>query len=465
MTVQAAALKAGQHDIVRLLTWKLKDYLDLKGYLFHRLIVVQAGLDAARSAGDRYDEGQFLNELGLAYYSIGEHRRATDHYLQALAIARAIGDREGEGNALGNLGLAYATLGDTRRAIALYEQALDLDRAIGDRRGEGADLGNLGLAYYSLGETRRAIDLYAQRLAIAREIEDRRGEAIALGNLGNAYAAIGETPRAIELYEQQLVITRSIADRRSEAIGSWNLGEAYEMEGDLPAPSPTWNSASPADEIDRPRRRRQHRAGRASTAGAAGAGGVGTLCPYVRVVSAAKIFSTSYVHPPQIPPLACCSAAHNRVSSGRSGSGASSGCSPRRQHPRPPPPLHTRPHPAPPGPRSPSAPRGRRQSESSPPRSRPSGPPASASGPMWPMHAPVLTPLKRASVISATSFPHGRTLSADVTWYVSSIPQPSGPRPISTRMSPGRIGSCVNPLIAAIAPRSLVNTRAGPSLR
>ncbi len=234
VTVQAAALKAGQHDIVRLLTWKLKDYLDLKGYLFHRLIVVQAGLDAARSAGDRYDEGQFLNELGLAYYSIGEHRRATDHYLQALAIAREIGDREGEGNALGNLGLAYATLGDTRRAIVLYEQALDLDRAIGDRRGEGADLGNLGLAYYSLGETRRAIDLYAQRLAIAREIEDRRGEAIALGNLGNAYAAIGETCRAIELYEQQLVITRSIADRRSEAIGSWNLGEAYEMEGDLP---------------------------------------------------------------------------------------------------------------------------------------------------------------------------------------------------------------------------------------
>ena len=68
VTVQAAALKAGQRDIVRRITWKLKDYLDLKGYIFHRLIVVQAGLDAARSAGDRYDEGQFLNELGLAYY-------------------------------------------------------------------------------------------------------------------------------------------------------------------------------------------------------------------------------------------------------------------------------------------------------------------------------------------------------------------------------------------------------------
>jgi tetratricopeptide (TPR) repeat protein len=233
MAVQAAALNAEQWDAVRRITWKVKDYLDLKGYVFVRLIIVQAGLEAARAAGDRYDEGQFMNELGLAHYSLGEHRRAVDLYMRALAIAREIGDREGEGNALGNLGLAYAAVGETWHAIDLYEQALVLDRAIGDRRGEGADLGNLGLAYYSLGETRRAIELYAQRLSIAREIEDRRGEAIALGNLGNAYAALGETHRAIELYEQHLVITREIGDRRGEAIGNWNLGEAYEMEGDL----------------------------------------------------------------------------------------------------------------------------------------------------------------------------------------------------------------------------------------
>jgi tetratricopeptide (TPR) repeat protein len=234
VAVQAAALKAQQYDAVRRITWKLREYLDLKGYVINRLMVVQAGLEAAWAARDRYDEGQFLNELGLVHYSMGEHRRAVDMYVQALAVAREIGDREGEGNALGNLGNAYMALGETPRAIELYEHALALDRAIGDRRGEGADLGNLGLAYYSLGETRRAIELYAQRLGIAREIGDRRGEAIALGNLGNAYAALGETQRAIELYEQQLVITREIGDRSAEAIGNWNLGEVYEMQGDLP---------------------------------------------------------------------------------------------------------------------------------------------------------------------------------------------------------------------------------------
>jgi hypothetical protein len=51
----------------------------------------------------------------------------------------------------------------------------------------------------------------------------------------------------------------------------------------------------------------------------------------------------------------------------------------------------------------------------SPSRRRPIGPPASASGPTWPMHAPVETPEKRASVISVIVLPISRCLSAEVT--------------------------------------------------
>jgi tetratricopeptide (TPR) repeat protein len=233
IAVQAAAGKAELWDAVRQITWKMKDYLDLKGYSINRIWVMQAGLEAARAVGDRYDEGAFLNELGLASHALGEHRRAIELYEQALAIVRSIGDREGEGNALGNLGNAYAALGETSRAVELYGQALDLDRAIGDHRGVAADLGNLGNAYRKLGDTRRAIDLYEQQLIVARTIGDRRGEANALGNLGNGYADLGETEQAIPFYERQLAITRAIGDRRGEAIGSWNLGEAYEREGDL----------------------------------------------------------------------------------------------------------------------------------------------------------------------------------------------------------------------------------------
>ena len=57
-----------------------------------------------------------------------------------------------------------------------------------------------------------------------------------------------------------------------------------------------------------------------------------------------------------------------------------------------------------------------RISTTSPSRSRPMGPPASASGLTWPMQAPVETPEKRASVITATDLPQGMNFSADVTW-------------------------------------------------
>jgi len=49
----------------------------------------------------------------------------------------------------------------------------------------------------------------------------------------------------------------------------------------------------------------------------------------------------------------------------------------------------------------------------SPSRSLPIGPPASASGPTWPMQAPVETPEKRASVSTATCLPKLRCLSAE----------------------------------------------------
>ena len=52
----------------------------------------------------------------------------------------------------------------------------------------------------------------------------------------------------------------------------------------------------------------------------------------------------------------------------------------------------------------------------SPSRTFPIGPPASASGETCPMHAPVETPLNRASVSTATCLQCGKCFSADVTW-------------------------------------------------
>jgi len=114
-------------------------------------------------------EGAALGNLGLAYATLGDARRAIGYYEQCLTIHREIGDRRGEGNALGNLGIAYKNLGDARRAIQYHEQALEIDREIGDIAGAAADSFNMALLAQQ-GETARALPLAQEAARIYAQI-------------------------------------------------------------------------------------------------------------------------------------------------------------------------------------------------------------------------------------------------------------------------------------------------------
>jgi tetratricopeptide (TPR) repeat protein len=208
------------------------EILFLRQHPRDRIRWLQSALAAARKLADRGAEGAHLGNLGLAYHSLGEYRRAIEYHEQALAIMREIAFRRAEGQILGNLGNAYRSLGDYRRAIEYQERSLGIKREIGDRRGEGNALGGLGNAYWSLGDHRRAIDYHERHLAIAREIGDRQGEGQALGNLGNAYQSLGEYRRAIEYCEQRLAIAREVGDRRGEGNAHWNMSISLDKLGE-----------------------------------------------------------------------------------------------------------------------------------------------------------------------------------------------------------------------------------------
>jgi len=101
---------------------------------------------------------------------VREGRRILEPFLADGARSRIEPRRVGA--LLGTVGLAYYRLGEVRKAIGLYEQQLGIVTEIGDRQGEGTALGNLGVVYAGLGEAEKARGLLEQALAIGRQIED-----------------------------------------------------------------------------------------------------------------------------------------------------------------------------------------------------------------------------------------------------------------------------------------------------
>ena len=62
----------------------------------------------------------FQHALGIAYYSLGDFRKAIEYHKRHLKISKEVGDRAGEGSAYGNLGNAYFRLGDSQKAIEYH---------------------------------------------------------------------------------------------------------------------------------------------------------------------------------------------------------------------------------------------------------------------------------------------------------------------------------------------------------
>ena len=133
-------------------------------------------------------------ELGYAFGSQGEYRKANEYFEKALEIAVEIGDRAGEGAACEGIGLAFDWQGEYSKAIEYHQKAIEIAVAIGDRKGEGQAYQGLGLAFFKLGEYSKSIEYHQKGLKVAVAIGDRAGEGLACNNLGLALERQGDLP-------------------------------------------------------------------------------------------------------------------------------------------------------------------------------------------------------------------------------------------------------------------------------
>ena len=213
------------YDNLGLAYYSLGDYK--KAIEFH-----QQSLSIAKEIGDKGLEGGAYTNLGIAYCSLGDYEKAIEFHQQLLSIAKEIGDKGSEGGAYTNLGIAYKFLGDYKKAIEFFQQSLSITKEIGDKSSEGKVYTNLGVAYYCLGDYKEAIKFHQQALSIAKEMEKKGSESKAYNNLATSYYSLADYKKAIEFHQQSLGIAKEIGDKVSEVAAYSNLGNAYVCLGD-----------------------------------------------------------------------------------------------------------------------------------------------------------------------------------------------------------------------------------------
>ena len=162
-----------------------------------------------------------LWQLGVIAPYVGQGASVENYLHRALAIFRTLGDREEEGNTLNALGIAGV---DTALKRASYQQALVSFEAAGNRERLHAVYNNLALVYWRLGLYRRARDYAEQAVGFVRRKNARLGLAYYLDTLGRAYLALGEVDRAWSCFEEGRIIAQEVGDPWTECAYCLGLG-------------------------------------------------------------------------------------------------------------------------------------------------------------------------------------------------------------------------------------------------
>jgi CHAT domain-containing protein/tetratricopeptide (TPR) repeat protein len=137
-------------------------------------------------------------------------RAALAKYQEALALWQAAGNRREEVNTLNCMGLAYESLNEYRKALPLLE-------AVKDDRLEATTLSLAGMAHLILGEPKQGIDFLNRALPLVRALNDRTREAAVQSALGGAHLLIGEPQKALAWLDQALPLWRELKEPNGEA--------------------------------------------------------------------------------------------------------------------------------------------------------------------------------------------------------------------------------------------------------
>ena len=92
-------------------------------------------MNEAKQAGNKHEEVAAYDNLGLAYYSLGDYKKAIEFHQQSLSHRKRHRGKRFRRYSI-YLGIAYYCLGDYKKAIEFHKQSLSIAKEIGEKDAE-----------------------------------------------------------------------------------------------------------------------------------------------------------------------------------------------------------------------------------------------------------------------------------------------------------------------------------------
>lgn len=174
-----------------------------------------------------------LADMGVVCRTIGDFKKAMEHFTSALSINAGIDNPEGQANNLGNLGILMRMQGRLEEGRKMLCDAFGMNLRINNKRSMARNLDQIGIIYRVAGDLDIAQEYYEESREINSEIGNEKGLFDNAAHLGSVYRLRGDLTQAEEMYREAIIYNEKYSRKRmlGEVLG--NLGTVYRCKGDL----------------------------------------------------------------------------------------------------------------------------------------------------------------------------------------------------------------------------------------
>jgi len=205
----------------------LPDFLELRGRWFDWRVTHEAGLRAARQAGNQHGIACMLRDLAEVYRFLGHSAEGQSCLEEAVRLYAGLGDRRNQADALRGNAIALRNANRIREAKTCLDRSLALFLEVNEPRGEAYTLVALADLYRegdALGEASAAL---ARAVEVFEDLGYQLWRGTALCSLGDVQRRQGDYEAASATLLSAVELFRAWEDRQWLSYALLGLGEVY----------------------------------------------------------------------------------------------------------------------------------------------------------------------------------------------------------------------------------------------